>query len=259
MHISDLHISAINYLYPNAKEVALPCIRGHIRDVYIITNEHDEKFVCRFSNEKTAKHNLNASQLLTKYSIPVPQVTICKYNSQYCEIYPFIKGKTFCERISDGLSKDKFDRIYNQLFDIAYKISQIPVDNTLNISLPLPTRLIKGLFNVLNPESKRQLCHYDMYPSNIVLDDQDNVCGLLDLDSVTAISLRFALFVVMRDAAIRGYYDIQDLEKLSVKLNEPYNKISLDRQMKIFMMQRNVIKFLLSEKIRNQLLKIRIK
>ena len=162
---TNKHILKIKQLYPDASEIYRPSVLGCIHDIYIVKKDND-KFVFRFSDEQTAIHNLYVSRLLLKNSIPVPNIEIYNMDSEYCEIYPFIEGKTLHERLQEGLNGTKLDTVYRQLFCIAHKISQIPYDDNTQICVPWTTKWITRIFNVLNPKSQ-ELCHYDLYAKNV--------------------------------------------------------------------------------------------
>jgi len=251
------HIAYIRTLYPEASEIFRPDVMGMIREVYVVRDFGDEKFVCRFEKENVAMHNLYVSKLLREHDIPVPDVSIHKCNNEFCETYPFIEGKTLHQRLDEGLKGEKLDEVYRQVFSVAYKIAQIPCDDAANIEMPLTTRCILGLFNVLNPKS-RELCHCDLYSKNILLDENDNLRSLIDLDSVTNLSLRFSFMVTIRDAHLYGY-DVRKLEKLATEYNQAYGAIGVKQQLKLYYGIRKIFRLFLTDGMRKQLLKIKVK
>lgn len=258
MKQNNCHIGDIKRIFPDAVEIYHPAVMGMIRDVYIVKNNDSNKFICRFENEMTAKHNLHVSQLLVQHEIPVPDIHIHKCNNgEFCETYTFIEGKTLHERLVEGLNGEKLDEVFRQVFHIAYKISLIPYDDITWHPVPITTRCILGLFNMLNPKSK-ELCHCDLYAKNIILDENDNVRAFVDLDSVSNISLRFSFMVTIRDAHLYGY-DMKKLEKLAAEYNQPYSKIGVDKQLKLYYGIRRVFRFFVREGLRKQLLKIKVK
>lgn len=260
MHNQDSIFSTIKQIYPDTEEIIQPDIKGYVHKTFIVRTYSDNKFICRFVDKKTAIHNLYVSNLLTEHDIPVPKVTIHQQDSQYIETYSFIDGKTFQERLIEGIEKEKLYNIYHQLFNMAYKISKIPYNKETKLAISLPTYLISTLFKILNPKLKKQLCHHDLYPSNVILDDQDNIKSLIDLDSVTPVSLGFSLFVIIRDVATRKYCDLNTLEQMILCIPSQYARIpKLNTQLKIFEIERKITRFFIDQDTCKQLLKIRVK
>ena len=82
MKKQDKHFLTIKQIYPDVISVTQPITVGKIHEIYIAETNR-QKYVCRFSNEIVAKHNLEASQILTSFNIPVPKVSIYDCGSKY--------------------------------------------------------------------------------------------------------------------------------------------------------------------------------
>lgn len=214
MERKDEHFLKIKTIYPDMINISKPVTLGCIRSVYIVEDPKG-KFICRFVDQNAAKHNLKASKTLRAYGIPVPDVQIYAFDGSWCETYPFIPGKTFHERLLEGLPKEKIDDIYQQIFNISYKISEIPYDDSFNVSMPFATKIIHSGLSLFSSE-KTVLIHSDLHAKNVILDDNDNVSGILDLDTVSPDKLTVANAITMRDAQQVYGYDIKRFSKLNI-------------------------------------------
>jgi len=257
MNIQDEHIFKIKQIYPQSIDISRPVIKGLAHDLYIVNTEQNKKFVCRFSQQTIAEHNLYISHLLNSNGIKVPEISLYKFDQEYCEIYPFINGKTLYQRLSEGISNKKIYSIYNQLFEISYKISQIPYNFNQNIKVPLTAKIAIMFCKLLN-SGKIALCHTDLNSKNIILDDQDNIRALLDLDSVYPESLAFAFINALREAHHYGY-DIRTLETCYNKTYVNSRIFGVNFQAKLYSMLKTFGEMLFSERMLKQILKIKVK
>ena len=247
-----LHIVNINQIYPENTNISRPVSKGLVHDVYIVETEYKNKFVCRFSPQKTAKHNLYVSNLLNSNGIKVPDVSLHKFDQEYCETYPFIEGNTLFERLKQGISEEKLYDVYRQLFDISYTISKITYDFDSDLYVPVTAKMAKKFFKALNV-SPVALCHTDLNAKNIVLDDQDNVYALLDLDAVYPESMAFALINLAREAHLFGY-DIKKMAPLCYKNGVEPKIFGIKAQAQLYSALKQIGTFLLPEKVLKQIL-----
>ena len=252
MKKQDKHFLTIKQIYPDVISVTQPITVGKIHDIYIAETNR-QKYVCRFSNEIIAKHNLEASQILTSFNIPVPKVSIYDYGEYYCETYQFIPGKTLHERILEGLSDEKLDNVYRQIFDISYKIAEIPCENIKPIPMPFVSKVLRQTIATFAP-SQKKLCHTDLHAKNILLDKQDNVRAILDLDAFSMEPMTVAYFIMLKDSQTYGY----DLNRLNETLNK-LNIRNIGTQIKIINTATQMYHFVFPECLRKQLLKIRVR
>jgi hypothetical protein len=252
MKKQDKHFLSIKQIHPDTINVVQPLTMGLVHDVYIAESEND-KHICRFSQKTVAEHNLQASKLLASYNIPVPNVSIYNCGDYYCETYPFIPGKTLHERILEGLPNEQLDKVYEQLFELSYKMSEIPYDSINNTSLPVVSKILRQMIDVLNPAA-HTLCHTDLHAKNVILDDQDNVRAIIDLDAITYESTFVSYFIMMRDAKMHGY-DISRLSHIFKKNNMRH----INAQIKAINFVTRAYHTLFPDCIRKQILKIRCK
>ena len=251
------HILKIKQVYPYVKEIHQPEIQGRIHEVYFIKTLNNDEFVCRFSQKNIAVHNLYVSRLLNFHNIKVPNISLHKFNDEYCETYPFIKGKTFYERIEENISEEAKLQVYNQLVHIVCKISQIPYKYKTKTEVPLTAKIAIDFFKKLNMNNVA-LCHTDLHAKNVVLDNQDNVVALLDLDAVYPESLAFAFINIIKDAQTYGC-NTENLIKLVQGTYVNPKFIGIKAQTKLYSGIKRISKSMLSDSMIKQLLKIRLK
>lgn len=183
MNKQNTKILCINAVYPDATSITKPVWPGVLHDVYIAETTKG-KYICRFSGKQNAEYNLYISNLLQKHNIKVPCISVQNVDNTYIETYPFISGKTFYERLIEGMPKEKSAKIYEQLFDIVYKITKINYDINKVPALPWVTKTAINIFKQFNPHEKITLCHNDMHAKNVILDEEDNIRALIDMDSI---------------------------------------------------------------------------
>ena len=250
MTITDKYFSDIKQIFPDTITITEPPVLGLAHTVYIVERAKG-KYICRFSNKIVAEHNLKVSNILKTYRIKAPRVSIHDCGKYYCETYPFISGKTLYERLQEGLSGEKLDNVYRQIFDISYKIEKIPCKDVEKTPIPFSSDFLRRTVSFLNP-SKKKLCHTDLHAKNIILDENDNVRAILDLDAVCCDYVSAAHFIIMKNAKKYGY-DINKLFKLSkdIDINNP--------GMKMFSKISETYTRVFPESLRNQILKVRVK
>lgn len=252
MKIQDKHFLTIKQIYPDTISVTKPVTAGLAHDVYI-TETKNNKYICRFSTKTVAMHNLQISNLLTSNNIPVPKITVHEFKDYCCETYPFISGKTLHECILEGLSTDKLDNVYKQLFDMSYKISNIPCNNILPASTTLASNVLRKLIAFVNP-SEQKLCHIDLHAKNILLNEQYDICAILDLDAFIQENIFVSYFIMMRDAKTYGY-NINRLNDIFERMGIQF----LNTKIQTLNFAVRAYHLVLPECIRKQILKIRTK
>jgi len=135
--MSLTRIEYITSICPEYLKIERPKILGKIHDIYIVTCP-TQKIVFRFSTEQLAYHNQFASRFLKNTKVKTPNISVYRFDSDYCEVYPFISGKTLYERIQEGISKEKLDKIYIDIIKYLSDISSIKIDKTLQTKLQSP-------------------------------------------------------------------------------------------------------------------------
>lgn len=257
MKQQEEQILTIKAIYPNVSNIYKPLTKGFAHEVYIVESDNG-KFICRFSHKEISEHNMYISKLLQSHNINVPDVSLYNINGQYCETYPFIEGKTFHERLIEGMPVENQTKVFQELLNISYKIAEIPYDNNVKKQFPevLFARITKKFFRIIN-KHRTVLSHTDLTARNVILDNSDNVKAIIDLDSVLPESNIFTLLVLAREADAYGY-DVNKLLKLYKNIQHVEYDIDPQIQIKTFMVLRKIYKTIFNEFMRKQLLKIRI-
>ena len=256
MNKNDEHILIINKFNNGDGVIYKPKLCGIEHDIYIAENNNN-KTVFRFTNKITAEHNVFVAQQLRNIGLNVPDISVHNVDGQYIETYPFIKGKTFHERLIEGMSPAKQDAVYKQLFEISHQISNIPYDDRFELPLPLVLKSKSLLFQLCGGTDKK-IYHTDLHGKNIILDEQDNVRALIDLDAVYPEYFSVALVHLIKDAEKHGY-DTDKLKDFSKSVCKEADFVALKKQMKIYSGLRNTFRFFVNDFMYKQLLKIRIK
>ena len=208
----DKQILCIKHVFKDVQSITVPAVSGFVHNVYIVKSA-DKKYICRFSDKTTAEHNFRISKLLLSYNINVPDISINKFGDMYYEVYPFIKGKTLHERILEGMSDEAKDKVYEQLFNLSYRIAAVQYEpNSIPRNNNMLAKIVTKIFDKLNAHEPKVLTHTDLNAKNIILDEEDNISALLDLDSITDRSFS-AAFVSMRSCAKAAGYTPKKLIK----------------------------------------------
>lgn len=223
----------IKNIFHDVKSITIPVVQGFVHKVYIVKTKENKKYICRFSNQITAQHNFYVSKLLISNNIKAPEISLHKFEDIYCETYPFLEGDTLYQRLLVGISPTKIDKIYQQLFDLLCKISDLKYDSKSVCSHEnILAKMANKFFCVANPQEKNVLTPIDLNPKNILLDKDDNVCALLDLDSIDKRNFSYS-FVSMMSWAKTSDYIPQDLiEKYSS--THPKPNINIRKQIQIY-------------------------
>ena len=193
-------------------DISKPVVAGDKHPLYIVTH-NKEKLVFKFSDKESAFRNLNTSKVLRKHGIPVPNIQVYRLDGKYCELYDFIEGKTLFERNQEGISEDTILKIYNQLYDICQKMSKIPLSEMVHLEEKHEEPSFFDLFkHKKNIEQKKVVGHDNLNDKNILLDKDDNVCGILGLDAVSIKPLT-EHFIRLFDIAKENGYNIEEIKE----------------------------------------------
>lgn len=231
----------------------MPAIQGLNHTVYIVKT-NDKKYICRFSSPETAKHNFNVSKLLLDNSINVPDVSIHQFQDMYCETYAFLAGKTLHERILEGVADDQKNKIYEQLYDLLCKIASIQYDSKkVNSHENIFAKMTDKLFSLANPHDKKVLAYADLNVKNILLDQDDNVCALIDLDSIDERNFSFGFVSMMSCAKSAGYIPKELVKKYLATRQK--TRVNIQKQIQLY----NFLVYLYTDIFRKHILNFKSK
>lgn len=237
-------IEKIKELFRDDIRVELPAFPGEVHDIYIVTTSSG-KLVFRFSDQKTALKNAHTSRILRQYGIPIPDVASYRIDVRknlYIETYPFIEGKTLYERNLAGISQEKIKDIYKQLYEICIKMAKIPVKEIRyshdKTEFDFQTKKKDLFFSAMNM-APLVVGHDDLHDKNILLDENDNICAILDLDAIKLKPL--VIFLMKMADEWRKYgFDTDSIKELSPDLYHNGKLPNLKNQIKIYETLRDV-------------------
>ncbi|MCQ2574898.1 MAG: phosphotransferase [Alphaproteobacteria bacterium] len=236
----------IKEIVPDFITIERPEIMGKMHNIRIVTSP-TQKLVFRFSTKALSNHNLLASKLLKNTNIKTPDVSIYKYGSEYCEVYPFIPGKTLYERIQEGIPQDKLDQVYKDLIRWSYEVFVAQSNKKIDTRLKTPIvqqqtierTFIDKYFRAINKNNK-SICHTDLQTKNILLDNEDKLYGILDLDNITIDYLSTSLLRLINDADKNGY----NITKFDAFLGENQTLLKIKKQIKLYSVIRKIYRIL---------------
>ena len=230
-------IDNIQALFFSKVNVSEPIDKGGVHQTYIVEEKNGKKSIFRFSSKKTALENIQTSQILRKYNIPVPNIGVYKIGTKFCEIYPFIEGQTLHEKHNQGLSKEDIEKIYRQIYDICLAISKIPTKEFQHLTTPVTKT--DRLFQIMNL-APLVVGHNDLHDKNILIDDNNNVCGILDLDSISI--KPFSIFLVrLFEKASEYGYNIESIKSFDEKTFNNNNRMNIKEQTDLYYKLRNIL------------------
>ena len=163
-----------------------------------------------------------------KITFPTTDLKLLFDNNRPYSMHKEIPGKSMSELYPNLNHLDK-EKIANQIATFIYQLQNIDL-STLNIKLPLTSEFLTELSKVdnqkydlskLDPlikleQNKLTLSHADLNPGNILLDDNYNVCGILDFAFVSLTT------------------PLNDMARLIGRLPKDFYNIMIDEYNKVF-------------------------
>lgn len=182
-------------------------LRGRISFNYLINGKHVLKLPSHRTEPtfwKRQSRNLPSLQEQLKYQIPTPKVSQLTLGKKqvmgYC--YPQIKGEVMTKSNFRQLSLLKKIAFFEKLSEVVEQLHKIN-PNILPEPLPSYSDALASLLsnnqagnrirlqdieNAFHQKgislNKTSLCHLDLHAENIVLDDKNNIIGILDWDNL---------------------------------------------------------------------------
>lgn len=256
MKKSDKYISCVKQVCGQNAKITTPAIAEKNHPVYIAETDK-KKTVFRFSSQECANANEYSSTLLNRYGIKVPKITVQELNGKYCEIYPYMDGVTLREKlIKKDISKDGLHYVFKQLIDLSVKIADIPIQDG-GVFYPQNSRiaLLNVFFQAVQP-SVSPLCHTDLSLTNVLLDADNNIVGLLDLDGVSMAHFN-TMFARICFCAKQCGLNVKDFYNMYPKkyLDASLMLLGLKKQIStyVFLMEKNTKIIMLQSQIKQSL------
>lgn len=203
------YFSAIKSVIPYAYDIKLPKIQGTLKSSFIVKSI-DGTFVCKFNHRDLAMKNAAVSRILNNAYIQVPNIRVVKYNDSWIEVYKFIPSRTLYESVGTGLSGEKLEKVYRSLVDIFAKMDTLSLTELSNMRVNLTHQVAKinisdtnnavfgalfsGAVKLMNNYCGKSvgLYHCGITPKNVILDDDYNVSGFVDMDEVAIADRNYA-------------------------------------------------------------------
>lgn len=156
-----------------------------------------------------------------KINTPTSNIRMCLDKGRPFTCHSKIKGKSLTSAYSTLTIEDK-KRIADQVSEFIYELQQIPIEN-IPLNLPTTSEFLANLSHVDNEyydfskhdnlikleQGDLVLNHADLNPGNILIDENKNVCAIIDFAFVSKSS------------------DLNDVSRLIGRLPEDFHEIML--------------------------------
>lgn len=179
---NQFYIDAITANIINVMDITEPVHSGASCRV-LIARTPRKSVVCKFDSPNVCRHDVYVSKLLRKNNIHVPNVQLRKYGKTIFTTYDFIPNHTLGDFLIAGVPPEFADNVYKGALNTIYKISQIPVraDNMPPYMFATQSAyLFSRMFG-----TRVAFYHNDLHPGNILVGDNGQFSGLLDINSIT--------------------------------------------------------------------------
>ena len=157
-----------------------------------------------------------------KINTPTSNIRMCLDKGRPFTCHSKIKGKSLTAAYSTLTIEDK-KRIADQVSEFIYELQQIPIEN-IPLNLPTTSEFLANLSHVDNEyydfskhdnlikleQGNLVLNHADLNPGNILIDENKNVCAIIDFAFVSKSS------------------DLNDVSRLIGRLPEDFHEIMLN-------------------------------
>lgn len=179
---NQFYIDAITANIANVQKIEEPVHSGASCRVLIVRTPK-KSVVCKFDYPNICRHDVYVSKLLRKNNIHVPNVQMRKYGKTIFTTYDFIPNHTLEDFLIAGVPPEFADNVYKGALNTIYKISQIPVraDNMPSYMFATQSEyMFSRMFG-----TRVAFYHNDLHPGNILVGDNGQFSGLLDINSIT--------------------------------------------------------------------------
>lgn len=203
------YFSIIRSVIPYAYDIKQPKVQGSLRSVFIVKSI-DGTFVCKFNHRDLALKNAAVSKVFNEAGINVPNMSVAQHDGTWMEVYKLIPGKTLYEHVGAGLSDEKLQYIYHSIVDyfakmdalspaelngqrinLTHQVAKINISDTNNAVFGT---LFSGAVRLMNNYGRDTigLYHCGMTPKNIILDDNAEFSGFVDMDEAAVADKNYA-------------------------------------------------------------------
>lgn len=177
-----IHINAINNTIKDVCEINEPNVLGLDSRVLIVRTKR-KKIVCKFDTEPMCRRDRYVSNIIRRAGIKMPLMKIYEHNGVYFTAYEYNPNMTLAEWIDLGMPRKLAYNIYCNAFDTIYKISQIPVPQQKRTREMFASDQDFTFNKILG--TNVALYHNDLHPGNILVNDNLDFDGLIDVSAIT--------------------------------------------------------------------------
>ncbi len=221
------YFSAVRSVIPYAFDICQPRIQGSLRSVFIVKSA-DGDFICKFNHREMAIKNATVASVLLDHGVPAPQISVHNYKEFWFELYPMIRGQTLYEYVGQGMNYIKMQHAYKSLVDgfarmdeinvsalndLKYKYThQVAKQNITDTNNRIMANVFSGAVRLMNRGTNAHMgvYHCGITPKNVVLNENADLMGLLDMDEVSIADRNYA-FAMMAAKYQQFGYDVMDL------------------------------------------------
>ena len=180
--IKPAYVSAIKHSIKNVYDIREPNVLG-LDSRVLIAQTPKQKIVCKFDTKSMCRRDRYVSKIIQRAGIKIPNMKIFEHDGICFTAYKYNPNKTLAEWIEMGLPRELVYDIYCDAFDVIYKISQIPVPPQKR-----PREMFAApqdfMFNKILGTNVA-LYHNDLHSGNILVDNNWNFDGLIDVSAIT--------------------------------------------------------------------------
>ena len=207
----NFYLHAILDAESDVVRIRRPTVSGKNSAVFVVEKSDGRKVVFRFDSEQNVRRNYQIGHILNCNGITSPDVNMHMCRGQFFETYPYLTGKTLAEKLkiygSDACSQDVCAGIAAKI----KQLSKIPVYELNNVDNNFCHQVARknmqnATHNVLAGtmvkygtiwlnRGEKSVCHCDLTPENIIVDDKCQATAILDLNAISVANVNFALAI----------------------------------------------------------------
>ena len=247
------YIDAIQSVYPESWYIRQPDIKGFVGTVFFAETENGT-IVCKFNDKDIIQHNYQISQLLQPKDMIIPHTQKHMFADTYFESYKYCPGKTLYEYMKNDMTPNQIFDIYKQTIPVQQELSKIPPEKIKcdwgNFAYQSFVRCRKKsesylialafgfLYKTLSTRGKPRLFHNDIQPKNLLVDEDMNLSGIIDLDSIALCNESFAVLYTLYTYPLNNYAEY--IECYEDTVGRKLNKRGIIDGLKLLQQIRNI-------------------
>ncbi len=203
----------VSAIAPNANAIRTPHVPGRLDTVFFADMPGLTR-VYKFNQPGLAAKNMMVSRIFNEHAIPCPHIISAPYKNQWYEAYNLIPGQTLYEYIGGGMDAKKIRLIFmdavrefakmdaislkTEKLRPEWNICDVAKKNLVQTNGKIVGEFFAGLVKLLNIGKRcdRGLYHCGITPKNIIVSDDGNFAGFVDLDEAGIADKHYAFSVI---------------------------------------------------------------